>query len=257
MNHKDFAIALAREAGIIIKKNFAFGMKKRWKNDETPITVTDTTINKLVTDAVKREYPTYGLIAEEGSMYSGQDYIWICDPLDGTIAFSHGIPAGTFMLALVVKGKSILGVVYDPFMGHLYYAEKGHGAFLNGKPISVSKTGVMSNSVVGLLMWKRAPYRLRGLFDKLLDLGIRDVRIPAVGYMDMLVASGEFVASIFPGENLWDVAAPQIIVEEAGGRFTDLFGKEIDYTKQIRGTLASNGILHDELVKLVQESLVG
>lgn len=125
MNHLDFAINLAKQAGPIIKNNFVLGMKKEIKQDKTPLTVTDLAINDLVNKAVAKMFPDHGLISEEGGFYSGQDYTWVCDPVDGTIPFSHGVPICMFMLGLMYKGQSILGVVYDPFMDKMYYAEKG------------------------------------------------------------------------------------------------------------------------------------
>jgi len=239
-----------------MRTNFALGMKKEWKEDHSPLTVTDTTINQMVIDAVKETYPEYGLITEEGGgNYSGQEYAWVCDPVDGTISFSHGVPTCTFMLALIKNGESILGVVYDPFADHMYYAEKGEGAFLNGNKIKVSSNTTLEKSVVSLVMWREAKFQFTKLLPNLLDKGVIDFRIPSIGYLDMLVANGEFVAAIHPGPHPWDSAAPKIIVEEAGGKFTDLFGKNSDYSKEVDGHLASNGILHEELLQIIKENL--
>ncbi len=240
----------------MIKANFALSMEKEWKEDNSPLTATDTVINNMVINAVKEAYPEYGLITEEGGgNYLGQEYAWVCDPVDGTIPFSHGVPTCTFMLALTKNGESILGVVYDPFADHMYYAAKGEGAFMDGNKIKVSNTKSLDKSVVGLVMWREAKFQLTKMLPNLLDKGVIDFRIPSIGYLDMLVANGEFVAAIHPGAYSWDSAAPKIIVEEAGGKFTDLLGKNSDYTKEVDGHLASNGVLHEELLQMIRESL--
>ncbi len=125
MNTKQFATDLAYQAGEIIKTDFTLGMKKEWKENETPLTAADNKVNQLVVDAVNKNFPDYGLITEEGgSHHQNAEYVWICDPIDGTIPFSHGIPTCVFSIALVHEGEPILAVIYDPFMDRLFYAEK-------------------------------------------------------------------------------------------------------------------------------------
>ena len=214
IDYKDFAIDLAKKAGSVIKTNFALGMEKEWKEDETPLTLTDKAVNQMVLDAVKNTYPDHGVIAEEGSDYNGQEYAWVCDPIDGTIPFSHGMPTCAFMLALTRNGKSILGVIYDPFMDNLYFAEEGKGAYLNGKRIHVSKTETLSNACVALIIWKRNPFYRTELINEILDTGIYDFNVNSTGYMDGLVANGEFAAVLCSSIYPWDTAAPKIIIEE-------------------------------------------
>lgn len=251
-NHKKFAIDLARKAGKIIKTNFSLGMKKEWKEDNTPLTATDLKINQLVIDAVKKEYPSFGIIAEEGSDYSNQEYTWVCDPIDGTIPFSHGVPTCMFLLALIKNGKSILGVAYDPFMDNMYFAEEGKGAFRNDKIIKVSKqTKLDSKAVIDVLLWKEAPYQYPKLLEDLREKGVLDFRLPSIGYVDMLIACGEFTATIAPSPYAWDVAVSKIIIEEAGGKVTDLYGGEFDFRDKVKGHIASNGLVHTELLELV------
>jgi myo-inositol-1(or 4)-monophosphatase len=103
--YKDFAIKIAYEAGVIMRNNFTLSMKKEWKHDHTPVTATDIEINALVLQKIKETYPEHDVLSEEGdSDYSGSEYVWICDPVDGTHNFSHGIPTSTFVLALTFKG---------------------------------------------------------------------------------------------------------------------------------------------------------
>src|SRR3989338_6753886 len=101
-SYKTFAINLAQKAGKIIRENFKANVKKEWKADGTPVTAIDLAVNKLVIESVQKEYPTHSILAEEESaMQEGSEYVWVCDPIDGTYPFSHGIPNFAFSLALV------------------------------------------------------------------------------------------------------------------------------------------------------------
>jgi len=257
MTHKDFALRLARRAGDIMRKNFTLGMKKEWKEDDTPITATDLAINTLVDEAVRKEFPGYSLISEEGSnMIKGSEYTWVCDPVDGTIPFSHGIPTAVFSLALTRNGESVLGLIYDPFLDRVFLAEKSKGAFMNGVKLGVSGTKILKNSLVCVTVWEDSPYNLLSLHDILLQKGMKTLMLKATLYTGTLVASGDLVANIFPGKYPWDSAALKVIVEEAGGKATDLFGEEQRYDREVRGQLATNGVLHDELLQLIKSAVL-
>ncbi len=247
-----FAVALARQAGALMKENFSLGMQKEWKEDSTPLTVTDQKINTLVLESIRSTYSTHSIIAEEGSQLTDSEYVWVCDPIDGTIPFSHGYPTFVFSLALTKNGESILGVVYDPICNRLFTAEKGKGAFLNEKKISVSTAADFSKACfVGL----DGENRLPTLRAQLREKGARVVNVYSCVYLSMLVASGEFAAEIFGNSTPWDAAAVKIIVEEAGGKVTGLRGEEQRYDQPTNGFIASNGILHQKLVDLVQLAL--
>lgn len=256
MTYEQFAKDLARKAGAIIKKNFSLGMKKEWKEDFSPVTATDKEINKVVIDEVAKYFPDHNVKGEEESNISNDsDYLWVCDPVDGTIPFSAGVPICTFSLALVKDGTPILGVIYDPFMDRLFFAEKGKGAFLNNKQMHVSDTDEFEKCLINMEGFSRAKYDLheveRSLRKQHVKLGI----YCSIVYPSALVASGEFAATIFPGKTAHDFAAVKIIVEEAGGKVTDLFGNEQRYDQDINGAIASNGKIHDYLVELVNNVL--
>jgi len=254
---KEFAFSIAKEAGEIMRANFCLGMKKEWKKDNSLLTETDLTINQLVIDQVAKCFPTYSVIAEEGcQLVTDSQYTWVCDPLDGTTAFAHGIPNCVFSLALVHQGTPQFGVVYDPFIDRLFWAQKGEGAFCNENPISVSDATTFEHQLIGLELPARLPYRFPGLRTALLQK--KRVRVLTLGsavYEGMLVGCGELIASILTGVKP-DVAALKIIVEEAGGKMTDIFGNEQRYDQDIQGSVISNGRVHDELIGLIQESLV-
>jgi fructose-1,6-bisphosphatase/inositol monophosphatase family enzyme len=255
-DYKMFAVDLAYRAGEIIKKNFVLGMRKDWKSDGTPVTETDLVINQLVINSVKKEFPNHGILSEEGSNYSkNNEFVWVCDPIDGTIPFSAAIPTCVFSLALVCKGESNLGVIYDPFMDRLFFSEKGKGAFLNGKRISVSKAETLERSIVGISFLKGAKFDLCQLYTALIDEGAFNLGVLSSIYMGSLVASGELIASVGPAVKPHDAAALKIIVEEAGGKVTDIFGNNQRYDLDINGCLVSNGIVHDKLVMIIRNTV--
>ncbi len=253
MQYLPFAKKLARQAGQLIKTNFTLGMTKTWKEDNTPLTVTDTTINQLIIDAVKRHYPDHDVMAEEGSSLTNRgDYVWVCDPLDGTIPFSHGIPTAVFSLALTWRGQAIFGVVYDPFCDRFYFAEKDKGAFLNEKPIRVNAVP-MDKSLIGITHWDIAPYNVVPLIEPLQQQKAMTIALDSTIYMGMLVACGELTAVVFPGSKAHDGAAVKIIVEESGGIVTDLFGNEQSYSGPIKGYIASNRVIYSQILATIKK----
>ncbi|MEK9178787.1 MAG: inositol monophosphatase [Patescibacteria group bacterium] len=247
MNYKNFVIDLAYKAGERMRKDFTLGMKKEWKKDRTPVTITDTFVNQMVIDAISEKFPEHSILGEELSSLKDSEYVWVCDPIDGTVPFSHGFPIFAFSLALVKKGKPILGVIYDPIIDRMVYAEKGKGAFLNGKPIKVSTASSFSERTI--IDGGIQALGLLGLGEKILKREVLTTRIYSCVYGGMLVALGEFVAEIYRYVNPWDGAAVKIVVEEAGGKVTNLLGKEQRYDREINGFIASNGKVHDELVR--------
>lgn len=244
------AVELALKSGEIMKQNFRLGMQKKWKKDATPITATDEKINQLVLDVIQKKYPDHSIIAEEGNkIVKNSEYVWVCDPVDGTMPFSHGYPLFTFSIALLRNGRVILGLIYDPINKRLARAISGRGSFLNNKRISVSsETKISGTSLIEVSCDnKLAP--LRNILIK--KTGCYTSVIYSISYASLLVACGEFLADIFEYRSPWDGAATKIIVEEAGGKVTDLFGKEQRYDQEINGFIASNGIVHKELIDIV------
>lgn len=255
VSHIETAHDLAKKAGAIMRKNFTSHMKKEWKHDNTPVTETDLAINDLVLKEIKRHYPDHSILSEEGDDFSEKsEYVWICDPVDGTHNFSHGIPTATFALALVRGGAPILGVIYDPFMDRLFSAEKGQGAFLNDKFIRVSNNPVLKSTLVGMGKMKKVK-NLFPAMEKGYGRGISFITGLSIHYMNGLVAAGEFAGCFFGGPSPHDMTAAAVIVTEAGGRVTDLDGNTPErYDRDMEGQLCSNGVLHDELLSLLQAS---
>ena len=252
----DFAKSVAREAGDIMQKYFGKKPDVHLKADNTIVTIADEEINQLVIQRVAERYPTHDIDGEEASDRRGSDYVWVCDPIDGTVPFAMELPVSVFSLALVIDGQPEVGVIYAPFSDHLYWASRGRGAYMNSQPIHVSQHSLDDRVEMNVDWWPSAPWDVMQVVH---DLAYeKDVYVTTVGsttHAAALVARGEFVASVFvgtKGKNV-DIAAAKVIVEEAGGKVTDLFGREQRYDQDIRGAIVSNGAVHEELVQAMKE----
>jgi len=254
--YKQFAKDFAKKAGEIMLEHFGLGMTKEWKSENnTPVTDADLLINSLLIKEIKNRWPEHSVKGEEESNINEQsEYTWVCDPIDGTIPFSHGVPICMFSLALTKNGKSILGVTYDPFGDRLFFASQNEGAYLNNEKISVSKISNFEGVVAEYEMFKTARFDINKLAEHLcIEKDVKLVKMASIIYPSCLVAAGEFGFTIFPHNTAHDAAAVKIIVEEAGGKVTDLFGNEQRYDQDIQGVIVSNGVLHDELVSLSKQ----
>lgn len=252
--YQDFCIRLAQDSGEVIRKAFALGMKKEYKDDHTPVTEADYFINRMVIERINAVFPNHDILGEEESDRSrGSRFVWLCDPIDGTIPFSHGIPTCVFSLALVDDGKPIVGVIYDPFLDRMYYAEKGCGAFLNGKRIHVSQRSTMQGSIVALTGTSQS-FKNGKLYDVLRDSGLRIINLYTGIYEGALVGAGELLGVVLGATTPHDAASLKILVEEAGGRVTDGNGDEQRYDQAINDCIVSNGLVHNQLVAFLKTS---
>jgi fructose-1,6-bisphosphatase/inositol monophosphatase family enzyme len=253
-----FAADLARSAGAIIRADFMKGgVDKVWQPDNTPLTQTDLAVHRLVLSGVRDAYPSHSLLSEENKnaethIVDGAEYVWVCDPIDGTLPFSHGLPISTFSLALVRDGKVILGTVYDPFLDRLFAARVGGGAFLNGTPIRVSPLTSLRTAVIDL---EGVPEEYDGaVYHALRDrsVGAKVITQQSTAMAGCLVAAGSYSALVFGRNKPWDVAAIKVIVEEAGGRTTDLYGRRDQrYDRETHGFVAANGGVHDAVIGIL------
>lgn len=254
MTYKEFATTIAKEAGTVMKNHFKLGMARTIKADASPVTEADLAINSLLIQKVREQFPIHNVRGEEESnIISDSDFLWVCDPVDGTIPFSGGLPLSTFSLALVQNGEPILGVVYDPFCDRLFFAEKGTGAFLNDTPIHVSSKNTLDRAMIEYETWRYSKYEIRPLMSELEKRGAIIMHLCSIANPSALVAAGEFVATFFPHNTAHDIAAVKVIVEEAGGKVTDIFGNNQRYDQPINGAIVSNGAMHDELVELAKQ----
>lgn len=251
-----FAKELAQEAETIALKYFSFGTEAVWKEDNSPLTLADTEINDLVIKRVNETYPDHSVLGEEKSHHQQDSkYVWVCDPIDGTMPFSCGLPIFTFSLALVdqTDGQPILGLINDPVMKNMYWASKNNGAYRNGEKISVTTNTSLTNTYLNTDgSGRNVGFTNLPLIKALSEKSCKVMRLLSVIYGGVQVANGKFVGMVFYNPFAHDVAALKIITEEAGGKVTDLNGEERRYDRDGLGCIASNGILHDEILSLVQ-----
>lgn len=259
----DFAKALALEAGGIMLRYFrAEDIATEWKKDNTPLTVADTIINKLVIDQVRATFPDYGVLGEEESYEPQRDTIWVVDPIDGTVPFSLGIPMSTFAIALVnrTNGQPVVAVTYDPWLDEMFWATKGGGAFLNGKPIYTSNSTSLQKAYMHLgsltVHDEEVDYNPGRAMDQLREKGVKIMSIPSGIYTSNRVASGQFAGAIIGHPKTWDVAPSALLIEEAGGIVTDLRGQKRRYDEEdgIGAVMAANAAIYDQLMEIVKTS---
>ena len=251
-----FAKEVAYKAGEIMLKYFKGDNGASYKFDQTIVTKADTEINEYLIKKVKETYPTHCVDGEE-EQFGKSNYVWVCDPVDGTAMYARHIPVAVFSLALVINGVSEIGVVYDPFTNILYSAIRGKGAYKNDEKINVNNIELDDmKSVSNFDMWPEADYNL---YDSIKELGKKTyfVSVGSVIRGCMCVANGDFNLAIFPGtkHKNCDIAAAKVIVEEAGGKVTDLFGNEQRYDQDINGAVISNGKVHSEVVEVLRKIL--
>ena len=251
-----FAKKLAKEAEKIALNYFGFEVENTWKEDNTPLTRADTEINDLVIKRISETYPEHSVYGEEKSdRKKDSKYIWVCDPIDGTMAFSCGLPTFVFSLALVDQsnGLPILGLVNDPVMKIMYWGIKNGGAYRNGKKISVSDSATFKNTYFNTAAsGKTIGFSNLPLIKELSERKCSVMKFPSFIYGGIQVANGKYVGAVFFKEYGHDVAALKIITEEAGGKVTDLNGNERRYDGDGVGCIISNKILHQEIVNIVQ-----
>lgn len=248
---------LAKEAGDIMLKYFnSAASNPTIKSDRTVVTKADTEINARVIELLKTETPEYSVWGEEQSaIIKGAKYTWVCDPVDGTMPFSKAIPISTFSLALVDQdGHSVLGVVYDPFQDRLFEAVKGGGAFLNGARITISGVSTLDGACIDDELWINGQEQVT--FDcpkdELNKAGAQVTTLCSAVIAGCFVAKGSYEAMVFGQGKPEDIAALSVIVTEAGGKVTDLFGNDQRYDTNIKGAIVSNGTIHAELLEVIK-----
>lgn len=249
-----FAKELAKKAGDMTLKNFGLSTVATWKADNTPLTETDTAINQMVIDRVRETYPGDGVLGEEDSFEPSRQRLWVVDPVDGTQPFTLGAPLSTFLLSLVVDGQPVLGIIYDMYLDRMFWAVQGGGAFLNDTQIHVSDADTLAQNYVILSSRMGDEHKTTGrLFDDIEETKRKSFNFRSFAYGSAYVAAGRSVGAVIGVPNAWDVAASKIIIEEAGGKVTDLDGNDRRYDGPGNGMLATNGRVHEQLLELIRK----
>jgi myo-inositol-1(or 4)-monophosphatase len=249
---------IAREAGALLIDYFRRRVKIEYKGDADLVTEADRASEKLILGRIRADWPSHEVIGEEGArIETGGDYRWYVDPLDGTTNFAHGYPVFCVSLGLALQGKRKAAVVYDPTRDELFAAERGKGAQLNGEPIAVSKTTQLVQSLIATGFPSHKRHKNPNIhFYHQLTLRTHGVRRAGSAALDLAaVACGRFDGFWEFNLNAWDTAAGTLIVEEAGGKVSGFRGEELEITD--RDVMASNGIIHAELLHEFQEIFGG
>lgn len=257
-NYLEFAKTVAIEAGEIMLKYFKVGVESSEKEDKSIVTLADKEINNLLIELVNKKFPTHAVLGEEQSNEVESSDVWLCDPVDGTVPFSKGMPISVFSLAYVKDGVPLLGVVYDPFTKRMYQAIKGGGAYANDTILKVSDKNIDYKSTLDVEWWPEAEYEIDSICHKIsVDTGAYVLHIGSVIQAACMVASSQFEACVFAGTKgkSVDIAAVKVIVEEAGGMVTNIYGDDQKYFKDIKGAIISNAIIHEELVKRIKNNI--
>lgn len=243
----ELARRLVREAEEPILSRFRKSIEVVVKRDNSPVTEADREAEALIRRRIAELRPGHGVIGEEhGVSLPEARFQWVVDPIDGTKAFIHGVPLFGTLLALLDRGRPVVGVIHMPALGESLWAARGLGAWLNGERARVSAVSDLGSALlcdgsaltVSRSPWGEAWMRLRG------EAGV--ARGWGDCYGHLLVACGRAEAMLDPVVNIWDVAPMGVILPEAGGRFTALDGREaIDAGNGI----SSNGTLHASLLE--------
>ncbi|MEO5646790.1 MAG: inositol monophosphatase family protein [Chitinophagaceae bacterium] len=217
------------------------------------VTEADHAAEEAIFEVIKNDFPSHFILSEEaGEISMDSEYKWIIDPIDGTVNFANGIPLCCVSIGLECHGSMILGAVYNPFMNEFFFAEKGFGATLNDQKISVSEKSEVIKSclVTGFpYTYLDAPNGPIQVFERLIRRGVPVRRLGSAAIDLCWVAAGRFDGFYEHKLQAWDSAAGYLIVKEAGGKVTDFNGDE--YSPYQPHIIATNGLIHDELVTVV------
>ncbi len=257
-DYLEFAKEIALYAGKIMLEFYNDNIDLNYKEDKTVVTLVDKKINSYLIEKVKEKYQNHSVIGEEESLKKDSKYVWVCDPLDGTGMYVNHIPVFVFSLALVHNGEPIVGVIYNANEDKMYSAIKGEGAYCNNVKIHVNDKDlgdlgyranieIFNNNIIDEVS-----------LIKELKSSSKISSIGSVARSCMAIATGDFSCDIFPGTSHGncDLAASYIIVKEAGGKVTNIYGEEQRYDSDIKGAIITNGISHEKILQKVRKYIL-
>lgn len=261
------ASVIAREGGLRLREFLAAGVETEYKGDVDLVTVADRTVEALVRSRLGEAFPEHGIFGEEGTRDRlDNPWRWYVDPLDGTTNFAHSFPHFCVSMGLEYRpadtapdadGTMVVAVIYDPMRDELFAAQRGGGATLNGKPMHVSRTPQLAEALLATGFPSRKRHDNPNIhFYHEFTLRSHGVRRAGSAALDLAyVAAGRLDAFWEFNLNPWDTAAGVLLVEEAGGSVTGFAGGKFELNS--RETLASNGLIHAELMALFADMFAG
>lgn len=256
-SYLEVARRAALKAGHYLLRGLNQKKKVDFKGQVDLVTPFDLKSEEIIFEVINEAFPDHNFLAEEAiSRHSQSDYCWVVDPLDGTTNYAHSLPVFCVSIALTFKNQIITGLVYDPVRKEMFTASQGQGAYLNGRPVGVSKTPEIDKS----LLATGFPYDIRSSPDNNLNhfsnfaLRAQAVRRCGSAALDLCyVACGRFDGYWEMKLKPWDLAAGALMVKEAGGRVTDFRGR--DFEISTREAVASNSQIHQAMLEIIQLGL--
>ena len=264
MEYKDFIINSLNKASGVAKKSFGKVTSTSKEGDNNQVlTETDLEIGELLIKNIQSNFPKYNIIDEEiGVIDNKSNFTWVIDPIDGTSNFASETPLYGIMLGLLKDGVPIAGGIALPNFSEIYVAEKGHGAYCNSKKICVTKESVLKKTLVayGIDGYQKNPGFTKNECILLAEiiLNIRNLRTSNSVFDVAMVAKGSYGAFLSRTSKVWDNVAQHIVIEEAGGIYSDFFGNNIDYSNILSrpqdnfSILASSPKLHKQLSMIIK-----
>ena len=256
--YSEVMLEAADEAAKVVlqyyKTDLKIGRKKFYSD---LVTEADRKSEEKIAEIIHKRFPGHNILGEEGGDRDKKsDYVWIVDPIDGTVNFAHSLPIFCISIALEISGKIMLGVVYNPVTNEKFFASSGNGAYLNGEKISVSGTDKLKDGFLVTGFAYNVQEEENNSIDHFVNfvrMGLPVRRLGSAAMDICYVANGIFDAFWEVNLNAWDVAAAYLVLLEAGGRVTDFKGGEYSvYGKQI---LATNGrSIHNEMIEVLQKA---
>lgn len=254
---KDCAITAAKQAGALIRAiyNTEYTVNYKDKGKDSPVTIADRDANQKIHEILQGAFPEYGWLSEEtvdSPARLSRRHVWVVDPMDGTKEFIQKIPEFAVSIALVEDGAPVLGVAYNPPLDRLYWAVRGQGAWCNEERLQVSPCNRLAEATI---LSSRSETK-RGEWDAFKN-AFQTRPTGSIAYKLSLIGSGEADATFtLVPKNEWDICAGVLIVEEAGGKISNLDGSQVVFNKPktlLPGLIASNTLLHEQIFQLIHD----
>jgi histidinol-phosphatase len=246
----EFALDAAWQAGRVTLAHFQTGVAIERKSDNSPVTIADRGAEQKLRELIGRYWPDHGIIGEEFGRQAGSSrFTWILDPIDGTKSFVRGVPLYATLVALVDGDTPVLGVIHMPPLNETVYAARGEGCYWNGRRAHVSSVSELKDAL--LLATEIDTFAGLGraeAWQRLVDATYTQ-RTWGDAYGYGLVATGRAEVMLDPVMEVWDAGPLQVVLEEAGGSFTDWKGTPTIHNREC---IATNGLLYDEIMRLVR-----